>query len=83
MMNLNLVAVYFDSFGPEYISREVLNNINNKSITHNILRIQSDDSITCGFYCIAFIEYMVAGKTLLDYTKLFPTNDFKKKDKII
>ena len=40
-------------------------------------------SIICEFYCIAFIEYMVAGKTLLDYTNLFSSNDYKKNDKII
>ena len=37
----------------------------------------------CGFYCIAFIEYMIAGKTLLDYTNLFSPNDFKKVAKVI
>ena len=36
-----------------------------------------------GFCCIAFIEYMLAGKTLLDYTNLFSLNDYKKNDKII
>ena len=37
----------------------------------------------CEFYCIAFIKYMVAGKTLLDYTNLFYLNNYKKNDKII
>ena len=37
----------------------------------------------CGFYCIAFTEYMLAGKSLLDYTNLFSPNDYKKNDKII
>ena len=36
----------------------------------------------CGFYCIAFVEYMLAGKTLLDYTSLFYPNYYKKNDKI-
>ena len=36
----------------------------------------------CGFYCIAFIEYMLAGKTLLDYTNLFSQNNYKKNNKI-
>ena len=36
----------------------------------------------CGFYCIAFIEYMLARKTLLDYTSLFSPNDYKKNDKV-
>ena len=52
-----------------------------KSITHSIFRTQDDDSIMCGFYCIAFIEYMIAGKTLLDYINLFSTNDYQKKIK--
>ena len=60
----------------------VLNKIKDKSITHNIFRIQDNDYIMCGFYCIAFIEYMVAGKTLLDYTNSFSLNDYKKNDKI-
>ena len=45
--------------------------------------MQDDDSIICGFYCIAFIKYMLAGKTLLDYINLFSPNDYKKNDKII
>ena len=63
-------SVYFDSFGIEYIPQEVLNKIKDKSITHNIFRIQGNESIMCGFYCIVFIEYMLAGKILLDYTLL-------------
>ena len=37
----------------------------------------------CGFHCIAFIEYMLTGKTLFDYTNLFSPNDYRKTDKII
>ena len=56
--------MYFDSFGIEY--KEVFNNIRDKSITHNIVRMQDNESSMCGFYYITFIEYMLAGKTLLD-----------------
>ena len=45
--------------------------------------IQDNDSILCGFYCIIFIEYMIAGKNLLDYTNSFSPNDYKMNDKII
>ena len=76
-------AVYFDSFGIEYIPQEVLNKIRDNSITHNIFRIQDNDSIKCGFYCIAFIEYMLSIKSLWNYTNLFSPNDYKKNDKII
>ena len=37
----------------------------------------------CGYFCIEFINYMLKGKTLLDYTNLFSPNDFKKNDRII
>ena len=37
----------------------------------------------CGFYRIAFIEYMLAGKTLLDYTNLFSPNNYKKNGNVI
>ena len=55
-------AIYFDSFGIEYIPQEVLNKIKDKSITHNIFRIQNNESVMCGFYCIAFIEYVLQEK---------------------
>ena len=48
-------AVYLDSFGVEYIPQDALSKI-----THNIFRIQSDDTIMCRFYCITFMEYMIA-----------------------
>ena len=63
--------MYFDSFVIEYISQDLLHKIKDKSITHNIFKTQSDDSITCGFYCIGFKEYMISGKTLFDYTNLY------------
>ena len=64
-------VVYFDSFGIEYIPQQALHKIKDKSITRNTFRIQGSDSIIYVFYCIAFIEYMLAGKTLLDYSNLF------------
>ena len=76
-------AIYYNSFGIGYIHQKVLNIIKDKYITHNIFRIQDDDCIICRFYCIAFIKYMIPGKTLLDYTNIFSPNDYKKKDKII
>ena len=34
----------------------------------------------CGYFCIEFINYVLKGKTLLDYANLFSPNDFKKND---
>ena len=47
-------AVYFHLFEIEYIPQAVLSKIKNKSITHNIFRVQSDDSIMCGFYVLSW-----------------------------
>ena len=75
-------TVYFDSFGIEYIPKEINKFINN-DIKSNIFRIQAYYSIMCGYFCIEFINYMLKGKTLLDYTNLSSPNDFKKNDQVI
>ena len=75
-------TVNFDSFGIEHIPKEINKFINN-DIKSNIFRIQAYDSITCGYFCIEFINYMLKGKTLLDYANLFSPNDFKKNDQVI
>ena len=73
----------FDSFGVEHIPKEFKAFIKNKNITTNIFRIQAYDSIMCGYFCIGFIDFMLAGKTLTEYTNLFSPNNFKKNDDII
>ena len=37
----------------------------------------------CGYFCICFINFMLAGKTLTEFTDLFSPNSFKKNDDII
>ena len=37
----------------------------------------------CGYFCIAFIDFMLNGRSLLDYANLFSRNDYEKNDKII
>ena len=76
-------TVYFDSFGVERIPKEINKFIGNSDIKSNIFRIQAHDSITCGYFCIEFINYMLKGKTLLDYTNLFSPNNFKRNDRVI
>ena len=66
----------YSCIGIEYIPLEVLNKIKiNWLLTMHLRWIQDDESIMCGFYNITFIEYMVAGETLLDYTSSFSPND--------
>ena len=63
--------VYLDSFGVEHVPEEIKKFIGNKNIKTNIFRIQTNNSITCGYFCIGFIDFMLAGKTLVDFTSLF------------
>ena len=37
----------------------------------------------CGYFCLRFIDFMLAGKKLADYTNLFSPYDFKKNDDMI
>ena len=81
-MNKNDVT-YFDSFGVEHIPKEIKEFVKNKNITTNIFRIQAHDSVMCGYFCIGFIYFMLAGKKLTDYNNLFSPDDFKKNANII
>ena len=75
--------IYFDSFGVEYIPEEIKEFIGNKNIKANIFRVQANNSVMCGYFCIGFIDFMLAGKKLTDYTNLFSPHDLKKNDNII
>ena len=75
--------VYFDSFGVEHVPEEIKEFVGNKNIIANIFRVQANDSVMCGYFCIRFIDFMLAGKKLTDYTNLFSPHDFKKNDNII
>ena len=70
-VNNNISVTYFDSFGVEYIPKEIKGFINNKNIKTNIFRIQAYDSIMCRYFCIGIIDFMLAGKTLTEFTIFF------------
>ena len=80
----NNKVIYFDSFGVEHVPKEIkleigfighksnqLGFIGYKNMKTNILRIQADNSIMCEYF--RFIDFMFAGKTLINYTNLFST----------
>ena len=62
---------YVDSFGVEYVPEKIKEFIENKNIIANIFEVQTNDSIICGYFCIGFIDVMLAGKKLTDFTNLF------------
>ena len=76
MYVLNNDVTYFDSSEVEHVSLEIKTSIGNKDIKPNIFRIQAYDLIMCGYYCFKFIYFMLAGKTLTDFTNLFSPNNF-------
>ena len=76
-------VTYFDSFGVEHIPKEIEKFISSKNIKINIFRIQAYDSIMSGYFCMGFIDFMLTGTTLTDFTNLFSPNNFRKNDDII
>ena len=68
-------VTYFDSCGVEYIRKE--------NITSNTFRTQEYDSIMCQCFYIGFIDFILKGKNLSDYTNLFFRNEHEKNEKVI
>ena len=46
----------------------------------NIFPVQESNSVMCGYFCIGFIDFMLAGKKLNDFMSIFSPYDFKKND---
>ena len=76
-------VTFFNNFGVWHITKEIKKFIGNKNITINVLRTQAYNSIICGYFCIRFIEFMLKGKSLLEYTNLFSPGKYEKNDEII
>ena len=74
---------YFNSFGVEHVPEEIKKFIGNKNIIANIFRVQANNSVMCGYFCIGFIDFMLAGKKLTDFTDMFYPHDSEKNDDII
>ena len=75
-------VTYFDNLGVEYFPKEIQKFIISKNIKTNVYRIQANDSVMCGYFCIQFIDFMLKGKSLLHCTNLFSPDKYEKNDKI-
>ena len=60
MYSLNNSVAYFESFGVEHIPEEIKILIDKFIVVTNIFRIQANDSVLCGSFCIGFIDFMLA-----------------------
>ena len=49
----------------------------------NIFIIQAYDSVMCEYFCIEFIDFMLKGNNLTDYTNLFSSNNFEMNNDIM
>ena len=66
----------------EHAPKEIKKFIENENIKTNIFRIQAENSINCGYFCIGFIDFMFGGTSLIDFASLFSAYDFEKNDDI-
>ena len=57
------------------MSLTLLNSNSLDSVVINIYRIQAYDSIMCRYFFIGFIDFMLKGKSSLEYTNLFSPNE--------
>ena len=73
----------FRQFGVKHIPREISKFINGSTITTNIFRIQAYDSVICDYFRIGFIDFVLKGKSLIDFNNLFSPKNFKDNVKII
>ena len=67
----------------EYIPKEIKKFIGNNNIKTNIFRMQAYNSVMYGYFCSGFIDFMLKGKSLTDFTNLLLSINFKHNDKII
>ena len=70
-------------FGVEHIPKEIKVFFDKSIVLTNIFRIPANDSIMCGYFCVGFIDFLLKGKTLTDFTIFFSPNNFKKNDDVI
>ena len=69
-----------------YVHDDNVNYFYSLDVEHipaNIFRVQAYDSIMCRYFCIGFIDFLLAGKTLTELKNLFSPKNFKKNDDII
>ena len=68
--------IYFHSFGVEHVPEKIKEFVGNKNIIADIFRAQASNSVMRGYFCIRFIDFMLAGKKLTDFTSMLSPYDF-------
>lgn len=80
-------AEYFDSYGNQTISKNIIKKINKyskqKCFIRNNKRLQADNSDVCGYYCCVFLYYRCRGISMQKFLNLFSSKKFNHNDKLI
>jgi len=75
---------YFDSFGlPPF--QEIVNHAKKKNLTliHQNNQIQALNTMTCGYFCLYFLNEMNRGVSYFDLLQVFDVHDTMKNEKFI
>ena len=75
------VFFFFYCFGVEHVPEEIKEFVGNKNIKVNIFTLQASNLIMRGYFCIGFIDFILANKNLTDFW--FSPYDFETNDKQI
>jgi hypothetical protein len=81
---MNKKVIYFDPLGNKCSNMGILKfllKIKSK-IIFTKKQIQSDHSIFCGFFCLAFLLYISKNKSLKSFLKIFSSSNLPDNDKI-
>ena len=65
------ITLYANNSGTEHVAKEIKRFIGHKDIKTKTFRIQANNSIMCGYFCIGFKDFMFAGKHLIFYQLFF------------
>ena len=80
---LNNNVTYFDSFSVEHIRKEIIIFIDKSIVVTNVFRIQAYDSVMCRYFCIGFIDHLLAGQDFNRLYYFFSPNSFNQNDDMI
>ena len=83
MYEINNHVTYFGSFRVEHISKEIEKFINGFIIKTNIYRMEAYNSVKSEYFCIEFIDFMLKGESLKDFSSLFHQIIIKNDDIIL
>ena len=81
LRKMNKIIYYFDPYGYPP-PQEIIDLSLGESIIYSLKEVQHPDSILCGYFCIAFLYYVLSEEEFSEFLDLF-SDDKHKNDKII